>query len=372
MKRAISVLLGVIMAMQMLCACGQKASAWQEQYDLGVRYLSEGNYEEAIIAFTAAIDIDSKQVDVYARLAEAYLGVGDVETARQVLQTGFEVTGSEILRLILDDLSSTTELTPEAAPTPRDELSAEEETMQSSIEDFEIVNGVLIKFVGSERSVHVVIPDSVVSIGDEAFSRCYNVASVVIPKNVVSIGDRAFEKCNQLASVTIHDGVTSIGEGAFYECVSLTEVIIPNSVTDIGQRVFYGCHGLTSVQMSNNITSINAWTFDGCSELTNIEIPDGVTSIGRCAFAGCYSLINVDIPSSVTSIGDQVFIYCRGLTSISIPVGVTNIKFRTFGECQSLSDVYYSGSSEEWAAIQIDEANEALQTAVIHYNSTEY
>lgn len=368
MKRAISVLLGVIMSV-MLCACGQKASAWQEQYDLGVRYLSEGNYEEAIIAFTAAIDIDSKQVDVYARLAEAYLGVGDVETARQVLQTGIEVTGSEILRLKLGDLSSTAELTPEAAPTLRDELSAEEETVQSSIEDFEIVNGVLIKFVGSEHSVHVVIPDSVVSIGNEAFSRCYNVQSVVIPNSVVSIGDRAFEKC-ELDSVTISDGVTSIGEGAFYECVRLTEVIIPNSVTDIGQSIFYGCHGLTNIQLSNNITKINEWAFDGCSKLTSIEIPDGVTSIGRCAFAGCYSLINVDIPSSVTSIGDQVFIYCRGLTGISIPVGVTNIKFRTFGECQSLSDVYYSGSSEEWAAIRIDEANEALQTAVIHYNST--
>lgn len=78
MKRAISVLLGVIMSV-MLCACGQKASAWQEQYDLGVRYLSEGNYEEAIIAFTAAIDIDSKQTDAYIGRGDAYIGSGETE-----------------------------------------------------------------------------------------------------------------------------------------------------------------------------------------------------------------------------------------------------------------------------------------------------
>lgn len=78
MKRAISVLLGVIMSV-MLCACGQKASAWQEQYDLGERYLSEGNYEEAIIAFTAAIDIDSKQTDAYIGRGDAYIGSGETE-----------------------------------------------------------------------------------------------------------------------------------------------------------------------------------------------------------------------------------------------------------------------------------------------------
>ncbi len=51
-----------------LSACGPKAPTWQEQYDLGVRYLEEGNYEEAIIAFTAAIEIDPR--------AESYLGRG--------------------------------------------------------------------------------------------------------------------------------------------------------------------------------------------------------------------------------------------------------------------------------------------------------
>jgi hypothetical protein len=63
-----------------LCACGQKnvaessATTWQEQYDLGVRYLSEGNYQEAIIAFTAAIEIDPKQAPAYVGRGDAYCG----------------------------------------------------------------------------------------------------------------------------------------------------------------------------------------------------------------------------------------------------------------------------------------------------------
>lgn len=52
-----------------------KAPTWQEQYDLGVRYLSEGNYEEAIIAFTVAIEIDPKQAEVYLQRGNAYLSM---------------------------------------------------------------------------------------------------------------------------------------------------------------------------------------------------------------------------------------------------------------------------------------------------------
>lgn len=51
-------------------------SGWQEQYDLGMRYLQEGNYEEAIIAFTQAISIDAKQPSVYLVRAQAYEALG--------------------------------------------------------------------------------------------------------------------------------------------------------------------------------------------------------------------------------------------------------------------------------------------------------
>ena len=92
MKRLILMMLTLLI---LLVACGKSTEAtWQEQYDLGVRYLSEGNYEEAIIAFTAAIEIDPKKPDTYIGLYEAYIGIGDYENAERVLEEGERECGT--------------------------------------------------------------------------------------------------------------------------------------------------------------------------------------------------------------------------------------------------------------------------------------
>ena len=78
MKRVVRLLLSLILVLS-LTACGQSAPTWQEQYDLGVRYLSEGNYEEAIIAFTAAIEIDPNRAEAYVGRGDAYIGSGETE-----------------------------------------------------------------------------------------------------------------------------------------------------------------------------------------------------------------------------------------------------------------------------------------------------
>lgn len=96
MKRLMSFVM--ILALLMgLCSCGKKPLTWQEQYDLGVRYLSEGNYEEAILAFTAAIEIDPKVEDSYRSIAEAYLAQDDIDSAIEILRRGYQATGSEQL-----------------------------------------------------------------------------------------------------------------------------------------------------------------------------------------------------------------------------------------------------------------------------------
>ena len=73
-----------------LSGCADK---WQTQYDLGVKYLSEGNYEEAVIAFTTAIEIDEKKPEAYISLAEVYQAQEDWENARAALQQGQENCG---------------------------------------------------------------------------------------------------------------------------------------------------------------------------------------------------------------------------------------------------------------------------------------
>ena len=101
MKKLLCVLFAALMLLS-LAACGKNADPWQEQYDLGVRYLSEGNYEEAIIAFTAAIEIDPKRAEAYISAADAYLNIGDFDQAEKILQEGYDTTGDETIAELIE------------------------------------------------------------------------------------------------------------------------------------------------------------------------------------------------------------------------------------------------------------------------------
>ena len=92
MKRIFALLL----ALCLLCGCNV-AARWQEQYDLGMRYLNEQNYEEAILAFTEAIRIDEKNVDAYIQLADLYEQLGRIDELRELLTQAVEATGDEAL-----------------------------------------------------------------------------------------------------------------------------------------------------------------------------------------------------------------------------------------------------------------------------------
>ena len=190
----------------------------------------------------------------------------------------------------------------------------------------------------------IVIPDSVNSIGNSAFSGCSSLSKIVIPTSVTSIDDWTFSCCSSLSEVVIPSSVTSIGGWAFKDCGSLSTIVIPSSVTSIGDSAFYGCDSLSEIVIPSSVTSIGTWAFCGCESLSSLVIPDGVTSIGDNAFRGCSFLNSVVIPDGITSIGYGTFWGCGSLTDLVIPNSVTSIGDGAFNGCTSLTDIVIPNS----------------------------
>ncbi len=215
----------------------------------------------------------------------------------------------------------------------------------------------------------VVIEKGVTNIGDSVFARCTSLTSVTIPDGVTRIAAAAFDNCSSLTSVEIPDGVTWIGERAFRGCSNMKSVTIPGSVGKIEREAFYGCSSLTSVTIPDSITSIGYGTFNGCSSLTSVTVPGSVSTIDMSTFAGCSGLTSVTILDGVGSLGMRAFEFCSNLTNVTIPDSVTRIENLAFNGCNNLTDVYYSGTQDQWNAINTGTNNTSLTTANIHYNS---
>ena len=138
---------------------------------------------------------------------------------------------------------------------------------------------------------------------------------------IISIGNNAFSDCTLLTSVTIPDSVTSIGTDTFRGCTSLTSVTIPDSVTSIGTDTFRGCTSLTSVTIGNSVTSIGNFAFQDCTSLTSVTIPDSVTSIGEYAFKNCTSLKEVYCKATTPPTGGVDMFYNNASNrNIYVPV----------------------------------------------------
>lgn len=259
--------------------------------------------------------------------------------------------------------------------------------------------------------INTKIPAEITAIGAHAFACCKTLKEITIPVNVTSIGFAAFSQCLSLENVyyqgTINDWcnislnsiesqpmiwaehflmldsnseyyevtkieipeeITAIGDFQFNSFANVTNIVLHDNITSIGSCAFENCSSLKNINIPNSVTSISISVFKNCISLTNITFPNCLTNIGDYMFSHCELLQSITIPSSVISIGWYSFEGCSSLESIIIPDSVTSINSWAFEGCISLTNVYYTGSEEQWDVITIGSDNEELTSATITYN----
>lgn len=156
---------------------------------------------------------------------------------------------------------------------------------------------------------------------------------------VTKIGDSAFYGCSYLSDVVIPDSVTSIGNLAFTLC-SFEEIVIPDSVTEIGWSAFAMCSQLREIVIPESVQTVEERAFYCCQKLEKVVIKAPLTGILRDTFSNRYVTANGQVYMSTS------------LTEIYLPSTIERIRNSAFGGNFYLTDVYFAGSKEQWDNIK--------------------
>ena len=212
-------------------------------------------------------------------------------------------------------------------------------------------------FAKCSKLTTLTIPASVTSIGSEAFYGCSGLKKIIVEN-----GNKAYDSrdnCNAIIETTtntlivgckttvIPNSVTSIGENAFYGCSGLTSLTIPNSVTSIGASAFNGCTGLIKSAYPDNLSNpfsygiVIAYPSDGVAD------PDGTiyNADKSVLYYAPLDITALDIPSTVTTIRSKSFAKCSKLTTLTIPASVTSIWSNSFDGCSGLTSVTFNAKN---------------------------
>jgi hypothetical protein len=225
--------------------------------------------------------------------------------------------------------------------------------------------------------ISVELPNTIISIGTEAFRNCASLTSVSVPGEAL-VGTGIFINCSALSSVALTGPYTSIPASIFNMCAALTSFNFPSSLLSIGENAFYGsgltaietvnleelgdsafqnCTSLLTVDLSGSFTILPDGVFSGCTSLQTVSLPASVEEIGEYAFSesglttidignitqigwgafeACQSLVSATLRGTFTYLPEEVFTSCFSLTSVSFPATVTEIKDRAFSNCPAL------------------------------------
>ena len=187
---------------------------------------------------------------------------------------------------------------------------------------------------------HLVLPETLDSIGPSAFYRNY-IDSVSMPHKQIAFANDIFRENSNLTKVEFNSCASYMTNNMFYSCKKLRSVSGMECVKTIGGSVFAGCDSLRTV---GNIvpTMIGNNAFYACRKLESFDLSQ-VTSVGEGAFQSCHTFKSVHMPN-VTSLGDLCFYDCAGLTEVSVGDKISKIPNQAFSSCPSLKTVTLGAS----------------------------
>lgn len=239
-------------------------------------------------------------------------------------------------------------------------------------------------------SLTTVIPNTVTSIGANAFSLCSGLTSINIPNSVTSIGTAAFSSCIGITNITIPSSVTNIGGGAFQSSpissfnyngtveqwanVSYDDFWGDDWTTNVvhctnGDVCLFSCRGIVNNQILYTTTdgettepTETMYTIesnDYTDGLGTMEFDSNLESLGEyeLSFNGNETLESVNLPDSVTSLGTGVFGNCTSLTSITFGENFDYLDYEALEGCTQLTDMYFYVKSDAWVSLDTNQTD---------------
>jgi hypothetical protein len=191
--------------------------------------------------------------------------------------------------------------------------------------------GLTVTHIGSnafknKQLTSVVIPDSIIVIGKNAFDNNSKLREVTISNSVIAIEEEAF-KNNNIEKLILGQNVQIIGKSAFKGNSNLMEVTIPNSVIVIEEEAFKN-NNINKLILGQNVQIIGQNAFSGNNNLSEITIPDSVTKINKGAFSNC-GIKNIKWGNGLLVIGEEAF-RSNKLTELILPEGLIYVDSYSF------------------------------------------
>ena len=146
-------------------------------------------------------------------------------------------------------------------------------------------------------------------------------------------------------------------------------VVIEEGITRIGTYTFANMYSIIHIDLPDSMTSIGAHAFENCESLYSVYMPDSVTDLGEYAFYECRSMEVLKLSDTLTSVSPFAFANCNYLMRLIIPDSIRTIDYAAFQDDDCILDIYYTGTKDNWTAIEIKGNNNYLKNPKMHYEA---